>query len=212
MNFLNGLFNTFKYLIMLVFIAIINNAYNIKNIPILILEYTILTLIIIYMFYPLLREDLKKFKKNYKDMLISSLKIYIPFVVLMIVSNYILTKISGGIASNEQLNRDFLSSNIIYAMVSLIIFTPICEEIIFRLAYKDSFKNNVLNILVTAFIFAAMHIIGATKLIELVYIIPYFFLGLAFSLIYFKKKNIFPSITFHMFHNLICIIIIQVSL
>ena len=47
-----------------------------------------------------------------------------------------------------------------------------------------------------------MHIIGsASSLIDVLFIIPYSSLGLAFAYTYYKTDNIFSTISMHLIHN-----------
>ena len=53
-----------------------------------------------------------------------------------------------------------------------------------------------------------LHIISyITSPIDLVYLIPYSALGIAFALLYHKTNNIFSTITMHAMHNLLAVIL-----
>ena len=76
------------------------------------------------------------------------------------------------------------------------------EEIIFRKAIKDAINRKWFFILVSGFVFGALHVIGEIEsLYGLLYIIPYSSLGLAFAKIYYDTDNIFASILAHFIHN-----------
>ena len=121
----------------------------------------------------------------------------------MIVSNLAIIFITGGtIAGNEEAVRDMIDKVPLYMAFSTIIYAPFTEEIIFRKCIKDVIKNKWLYILMSGFIFGGMHIIGAaTKLTDILFIIPYSSLGLAFAYTYYKSDNIFSTITMHLIHN-----------
>ena len=88
------------------------------------------------------------------------------------------------------------------------LIAPIIEEIIFRLNFKDVFKNKNMFIIFTGVLFGALHLMSSTSLIELVFIIPYSCLGIAFSKIYAETENVFPSIIMHILHNSFTLLII----
>ena len=124
--------------------------------------------------------------------------------------NYIINNIiiPNNISNNEQSNRELLINNkLIYGLL-LTTIIPYIEEIVFRLSLKKSIKNNTIFILISSTIFSLLHIISSTKLIELLYFIPYFILGLTFSTIYIKTENIFCSTISHMLNNTITVLLV----
>lgn len=184
----------------------ISNTY-ITNIALLLSD--IFIVIVLIYFY---KEDFIKghddLNKTYKDKIGSTIKIWLIGLVIMIISNNIINLFTAsGIANNESLNRVVLDELTIYAIPTMVIFGPICEEIIFRLSLKKIFKNKYLYIILSGLLFGGAHVLG-TSGIELLYIIPYGALGSAFAYIYVKNKNILCPILAHMLHNLICIVLI----
>ena len=47
---------------------------------------------------------------------------------------------------------------------------------------------------------------GGTSLVDYLYIIPYGALGGAFALAYYETKTVFTSMSFHMIHNIILVL------
>ena len=153
-------------------------------------------------------------KNNIKNIKTKEIKKIIPIFLigfsLMILSNYIINYkiLPNGISNNELTNRELLNNNKILYSILLCTLIPILEEIVFRLGFKKSIKNKYIYLFLTSIIFALLHNISDTKLIELLYIIPYFILGYTFSLIYIKTDNIFYSILSHMLNNIITVIVV----
>lgn len=184
---------------------------NIKNtylkMSVLLIAEIIITIIFILIF-------IKDFKKGYKDIhedskekIFNIIKIWLFGLIIMLISNSIIGSIVGNIASNESSNRELIGKAGLYAIPSMVIFTPICEEILFRLSLSKIFDNKYIFILISGLLFGYAHVIGETGL-ELLYIIPYGSLGAAFAYIYKKYDNIISSIIAHILHNLLCIIIV----
>ena len=199
------------YLFMQTLAPIATEIFNIKNkllINILLITFDFLTLAVLIFIY---KKDFKKsiddLNKNYKEKLLFSLKIWLFGLLFMMVSNTLIDLIVNGIAENEAINRVIIDKYTFYAIPSIIIIAPICEEIIFRLSLKKAFKNDLLFMFASGFLFGLAHVIGSTGL-ELLYILPYGALGFAFAYIYAKNKNILCPILMHMLHNFICILII----
>lgn len=150
-------------------------------------------------------KELKKDKNN--DILKSSIKIWLVGLSLMILSNIVLSVIIGDIATNESANRSIISVYSIYAIISMIILTPICEEILFRLSPSKMIDNKILYVVFSGVIFGFIHVAGEVGL-QTLYVIPYASLGASFAYIYQKHQNILCSILMHAMHNTICILLI----
>ena len=184
----------------------ITNQY-ISNTCLVLSDIIVVTLLII--FY---KKDFKKdhddLNNGYKDKLKITIKIWLIGLIAMIISNNIINLFTAsGIASNESINRTVLEELTIYAIPTMVIFGPICEEIIFRLSLKKIFSNKYLYVILSGLLFGGAHVLG-TSGIELLYIIPYGALGAAFAYIYVRTKNIICPILAHMIHNFICILLI----
>ena len=210
MNFLKGLKDIFKYFVFVIIIAIFNEVYNIDSEFIKILENLGLMLYMFIWYEKDLTEDLNNFKSNYKKILKRSFKHFMICFLLMVITNLIIVYfINGGISPTEKLNREIVKEMPIYAIFVISLITPVCEELVFRLSFKNAFENKKISIFVTAFIFALFHVIFSIQnASSLLYLIPYLFLGLGFSTAYFKDKNIFASIFYHSINNLIGVIFI----
>ena len=128
----------------------------------------------------------------------------------MMLSNYIINYIiiPNGISLNESGNRELLFNNKIIYSFTLCILIPFLEEITFRLEFKKNIKNKYLFIFLSSFTFALLHILSTTKLIEILYIIPYIILGLNFTLTYNKTDNILSNIIAHIIHNTTIVLIL----
>ena len=100
-------------------------------------------------------------------------------------------------------------------LFSVTIYAPFVEETIFRRSIKDiilTLGNNKLTkylyIIISGFIFAAMHLLGqTTSALDYLYIIPYMGLGSAFAALYYKTDNLWETIILHAMHNMLAIIL-----
>jgi len=128
----------------------------------------------------------------------------------MMISNLIINYliIPNGISQNELANRELLKNNKLIYSIMVCILVPIIEETTFRLEFKKNIKNKYIFIIISSLLFATLHILSITKLIELLYIIPYIILGLTFTLIYQKTNNILCNIFSHILHNSTTVLII----
>lgn len=183
------------------------DIYSKKYMFYLLLSYILLTIYFIIIY----KKDLKIYIKNFKYKNIITILIYwIIGFILTIISNYIINYliIPNGLSNNETGNRDLLFNNKLIYSIILCIFIPILEEITFRLEFKKNIKNKKIFLLVSSITFALLHILSTTKLIELLYIIPYLILGITFSKIFIKTDNLISSVIAHILHNTTNVIIL----
>ena len=160
--------------------------------------------------------DFKDYFKNFGSNFELSFKYYFIGVIVMIVSNLIISFfITNAIAGNEETVRSMIDQAPLYMIFSVSIYAPFVEELLFRhsikkcsLCYGDTKSNRLKYIFMSGFIFAALHIIGqVNSYIDYIYIIPYMSLGVAFAALYAKSDNIFSSIMMHALHNTVTIIL-----
>lgn len=183
---------------------------NVNSKEYIILVFISYLLLFIYFFCLYKKEILNDIKKFNKETIFKTIFYFITGFIIMISFNYIINYIiiPNGISNNEIGNRNLLLNNKIIYSILLCIIIPFIEEIIFRLSLKKTIKNKYLFLIISSTIFALLHLLSNTKLIELLYFIPYFILGLTFGTIYIKTNNIFSSILSHIFNNTLTVLIV----
>lgn len=103
------------------------------------------------------------------------------------------------------------SPSFILMFLSAAIIGPICEELVFRKAFFDIFKDSTIALFVSSLFFGLIHVIssiGSYSLYELfLMLVPYIASGVAFGYIYIRyKKNIWIPILIHMLSNTLSMI------
>lgn len=164
-------------------------------------------MIMLFIFYSKsIKENLKDLKLNFKSYIKDNFKYYVIGLLIMITSNIIISFFVEGNSTNETLIREYINIMPIYMIFSSCIYAPFTEEMVFRKSLRNCFNNKVLYILLSGLIFGSMHLLSASNLVELVFLIPYSSLGCVFAYMYYKTNNIFVPMTFHMVHNTIIVI------
>lgn len=148
-------------------------------------------------------DNYNDFKKNHKKYLSQNFKYYLIGLAIMYISNAINIFIfKNGLSGNETTIRDMLGTNTIYVYISGVLLAPIMEELVFRQGFRNMIKNDFIFIITSGLIFGSLHIFSSySGLSDLLYLIPYCSLGIAFSYILTKTKNIFTTTTIHTMHN-----------
>jgi membrane protease YdiL (CAAX protease family) len=186
-------------LISVFFIYIKVTDYNLINLIAYLICFTLLLLFYAKDF----KAFLKDFKLNYKKYLPKYLLIGILSIILMNIMTTFIESFAGKLPENESAVRQTLAgSNIIFIFLNIGIMTPLCEETIFRLNFRNLFKNKYIFSLFTGLLFGGANLINSTSLIEAVYVIPYVFIGFMLSFIYSDSNNLINSIIIHMINNI----------
>ena len=175
--------------------AYIKIAYN------LILEITMI--FGIYIVYEKeIKLAIKDIKKNHKTYFDKYLKVYLIGVIIMMLSNFIISIYGGGISENESSIRNQFELYPIYTFVSAVCLAPILEEMIFRLGFRSIIKNKYLYIAISGLVFGGLHLMGMpVDKLFLLYLLSYCSEGFAFAYMMSKSNNILISTAFHFMHN-----------
>lgn len=210
---LKTMFLFFVYFIHEALTMLILKKLGVKNKFVVSFIMLLVTFILTFIFILIYRKRFKKDfaeinkKENEKTYIKDSIKTWLIGVLLMIIANLIIGIFLTEISPNEASNRELIQKLYIFAIPTMVIFGPICEEIIFRLSFKEFINNKYIYILLSGLCFGYAHVIGETG-INLLYVIPYVILGMCFAHLFEKHQNIICPIIAHMIHNLMCIILI----
>lgn len=170
----------------------------------------LLLMIILFIIYrKTIIEDFKKFKKDINGNLELAFRYWTIGFSIMLISNLFISLILGKtISGNEEIVRNYIDPSPLLMAISTVIFAPINEELTFRKSLRDALKNKWVYALTSGIIFGGLHVISYINVpSDLIYLLPYSSLGIAFALLYYKTNNIFSSISMHTMHNLLSIII-----
>lgn len=120
----------------------------------------------------------------------------------MFSSNFLINLLGGGMSGNETAIRDQFEIAPIFTFISSVILAPLLEEGIFRLGFRNVFKNNFIFILLSGLVFGGLHLLaGASIHLLALYLVSYCSFGVIFAYMLVKTNNIFVSLGFHMMHN-----------
>lgn len=144
---------------------------------------------------------IKEIKKIGKEILM-----YIPIALISIcVTSFIMV---GQPANQASLDKSFYEAPIFNSILSIII-APIIEEFIFRFLPYKFIKNKTLYIIVSAVVFAAMHVVNEPN--PFYYIWFYMMRPLYYGYRYHKTKDILVPISMHSLNNLIATLLFVFS-
>ena len=163
-------------------------------------------IILIFFIFLILKDEIlmavNDIKKNHFKYFSQNFKYYLLGVGAMMAANYLIMILGGDISENESTIRNQFATNPVYTYISAVFLAPVLEECVFRLGFRNIFKNKLLFILVSGLVFGGLHLIGNfdNPLIFL-HLIAYSGCGVAFAYILTRTNNILVSMGFHFMHN-----------
>jgi len=165
-----------------------------------------LEIIMILILYLVFENQIKKawadLKQNHLKYFSENFKYYLLGIILMFSSNFLINLLGGGMSGNETAIRDQFEIAPIFTFISSVILAPLLEEGIFRLGFRNVFKNNFIFILLSGLVFGGLHLLaGASIHLLALYLVSYCSFGVIFAYMLVKTNNIFVSLGFHMMHN-----------
>lgn len=159
-------------------------------------------LVLFLMYYKDLKREFKTYTKNFKKNFSVMFKYYILGIIVMVMSNIVISMIIGDVSSNESAVREELFAFPIYTMLNIMIIAPLSEELVFRKSLSPVIKDKWIYATICGLLFGGAHLLaGKFELINLMYLVPYGSLGFVFALMNRETKTTFSSITMHCIHN-----------
>ena len=193
------------------------NPHKISNSTQVLLS-TFSSLVICIILFFIYRKELKNefliFKKNIMENMDVAFRYWIIGLIIMMLSNFILTFFfkSGG-ANNEKIVQKLISSLPWLMAIDAGVIAPFNEEIVFRKTLKDIFDNKYIFLFLSVLLFGGAHVFSSAEtVLDYLYIIPYGALGGAFACTYYKTNTIFPSMFMHMIHNTVLVLLSIIAL
>ena len=168
---------------------------------------------ILVLFIIIYRKDFKQYWKEFNKEKFKNIKKIILYLLLslliMFACSFVVSLVLPDIEyANDDIIREYFSSTMWFMIFSVIIYTPIVEEIVFRKTFKDIINNKVFFIIFSSLVFAFYHIgynfIGVESILGM---IPYFGLGVVLAISYIKSKNIYVPIIIHILYDVFVVII-----
>lgn len=202
MNSLISFFKSIGLLLIVSFIMAVFSALTKNQVVAYFFTYFTSSLIFLFIYKDKLKNDLKNIRN---DLNTKNIIIIVLFLVLSFMSNIILVNLLKQEASNQEIAVSMLTSFPLLGILSICLFGPFVEEIIYRLPYK----KNWLSIIISTIVFTFAHI-SNFSLIQMLFFIPYLFLSISFSFAYFKNENIILSTTTHILNNLISVVLLLI--
>ena len=209
---LKELVKSFLLIIFFILIMFVFPNFGVFNTIPVYLVYVIIFFTVLLVNFNYIKNDFLMFLKNKSTYIPFVLKRYFIMLGVMIMVAIPVVFINNGeVSSNQQvLNGMFKKVPLLMLLLSCF-YAPFVEENIFRLSLSKLFKNKTLFIIISGFLFGALHMIDKfTSIYDLLYIFQYSALGICLAKAYADSKNIFVSIGMHFIQNFLAAILVLI--
>ena len=127
-------------------------------------------------------------------------------ILSFLVVNLICILVTNNATSVNQEAVESLPKIIMFILA--VLWAPIVEETVFRGTIRRYINNNIVFILLSAFVFGFMHATGEGSILEILFTtLPYATLGGWLAYIYSKTDNLANNIMIHAIWNLFAVIL-----
>ena len=178
-----------------------------NNIPELI-AYLLVLGFTVALSWPALSWGWKQYVRNFRKNTLSIFSFFFIMLAVTVVTSLIISKATGTETSINESDIDYYFENAPYYFAFVaVVFAPIVEECVFRLAIHKRLAasgHKVLGILVASLLFGFIHVyssIFSGNYLDLAYLAVYSAMGLVISLLYEKTGSIWCCIMLHMLNN-----------
>lgn len=203
--FILFLYKDLIYMVPLAFLNIDLNSLSYQTSTLLsIISSLFLILLILLIYKNYLKEKIVDYKKHFNNYFDMGFKVWFLGLLGMCVANVLIATFSPiHEANNEVLVQEMLKQAPLLSFISATFIAPFLEEMLFRKCFGDIFKNKKLMIIGSGLVFGLLHVIFSLQTLwDLLYIIPYGFLGSAFAYSLYKSHdNVLVPMSFHILHN-----------
>ena len=202
-----------KSLVLILFFIIVMfvlpNFSFFNKIPVYLI-YLVIFLSVLLTNYKDLKSNFIIFTRNFKTYLSFIFKRYFIMLGLMLLVGIPIVLINNGNTSSNQAALNVMFKKLpFFALVLSTIYAPFVEENVFRLSLFKLFKNKTVFIVISGFLFGALHMIDKfTSFYDLLYIFQYATLGICLAKAFVDSKNIFVPISMHFIQNFIAAILV----
>ena len=198
-----------QYIPVLLFKMDVHNISPVESVLLSTFSSTIVLFILFFIYRKDLIREFKIFKENFIENIDIGFRYWMLGLFIMMISNVIITYfLKGGGANNEVAVQKMIKTLPWLMVIDAGIIAPFNEEIVFRKTLKDIFNNPIILCILSFLFFGGAHVISDAKTItDYLYIIPYGSLGASFAYSYYKTNTVFTSMSMHIFHNTVLILL-----
>ena len=198
-----------QYIPVLLFKMDVHNISPLESVLLSTFSSTIVLFILFIIYRKELKREFKIFKDNFIENIDIGFRYWMLGLIIMMISNVIITYLlKGGGANNEEAVQKMIKTLPWLMVIDAGFIAPFNEEIVFRKTLKDIFNNPIILCILSFLFFGGAHVISDAKtLTDYLYIIPYGALGASFAYSYYKTNTIFTSMSMHIFHNTVLILL-----
>jgi len=177
-----------------------------------------ISLVCLLLYFSYLKEDWIKFKERLKENLITSLKLFVIFMLIKFAASIatVIASMALGIEFVQSDNQEVIEALTVVAPIAMLItaglLAPFYEEVIFRLGFKKIITKQHLYIILTGLLFGLIHTVSINLFLDfrgtdwnliLIQSIVFVAMGITLSAIYWKRPNIWIVVIVHALNNLL---------
>ena len=108
--------------------------------------------------------------------------------------------------TNNEAQIQMLKSTPAYLLFSMLIFSPLVEELSLTKSFRVILKNKALYLILSSFVCGFLYVAFSSNTVSYVFLISYFIQAFIWALAYLKSDNILVPVSIHLLQNILVLI------
>jgi len=157
-----------------------------------------------------LKESAYEFKKRKGKFILSIFLGFVAILVLQALTGVLFEMFFKITSPSGEAQAALFKSAPLYLCFSMLLFSPIVEELTFRGAFHKIIQNKVLYTLISSILYGALYVLFvSTESMSYLFIISYSLVAIVYPIIYLKTKSIYAPMLLHLIQNAFAILMMM---
>lgn len=157
-----------------------------------------------------LKESAYEFKKRKGKFILSIVLGFVAILVVQVLAGYLIESFFKITSPSVDAQVDLFKSAPLYLCFSMLLFSPIVEELTFRGAFHKIIQQPVLYTLISSILYGALYVLFvSTGNMSYLFIISYSLVAMVYPIVYLKTKSIYAPMILHLLQNAFAILMMM---
>lgn len=165
-----------------------------------------LLVFVVYVYQDDFKNALRKTKKHFGKFIGIVFLFWLISSVATALINMGIKAVFDIMPTNNEAQLQMLKSTPAYLLFSMLIFSPLVEELSLTKSFRVILKNKALYLILSSFVCGFLYVAFSSNTVSYVFLISYFIQAFIWALAYLKSDNILVPVSIHLLQNILVLI------
>ena len=165
-----------------------------------------LLVFVVYVYHDDFKNALRKTKKHFGKFIGIVFLFWLISSVATALINMGIKAVFDIMPTNNEAQIQMLKSTPAYLLFSMLIFSPLVEELSLTKSFRVILKNKALYLILSSFVCGFLYVAFSSNTVSYVFLISYFIQAFIWALAYLKSDNILVPVSIHLLQNILVLI------